>query len=767
MTQAMMQQTMKHHGDVHALAARLGERVPEDVREQIERLAGACCPPGRPLRLIVLGAFSVGKSTLLNTLIGEAWLHAAKQEATALPTFIEYGAVPATALVGIDGSELPVDAAGFRAAIACAPQGAACATLALPLSWLEGVSLIDLPGLGSVSAERQQYTAAQVRQADAVLYLLDPRGPGQADVDALRTVEQYGKRAKVVVARWDEVLAAQARGEPTPSLDAWTAQIEAQAGLRARLTGVSRDGTGRDEVIDFVARARAGLDAIRLRRFRAELRPLLLNALGLNEEARRACMADTEQAVAVLHANMMQQKQELFDLKASLYARQQDDRDGAVRAADAAVRAQRGDLERELGALASGNGTARDWEAFQQQGGALVRAALAGVATALSGQSARYGVLALPEGEVERLDIRLPPLASVEVTDFVDAAKMAALERAIHEKQLDIAASERRLGATGEGALNEVEDALRERMRVRAQVAAQPLRLVTEIVPGNGAAEIGKAVGELADIALMFVEPASAGAKAGAIVGNGAKAAKTAKIAESAAAAGSAAASAAAGGMRVMETVKEVAVVAPRPKFDKLGMLQALSLSFWGERIGMALGGAPRERQVVDQAALAEREQALAALDHEIAQARRELARRQDIVDEQRLTGWALEQGQRDLAHLQGEVESLAAQREQRGREALEMARAEHDAALERVAQRAVQEWVAGFDREAAAMAALLAGHVAAYWEGEVETAVGARAAAVDGMLERLRAAPEVRDAALAALEGEALALNACLEELA
>ena len=75
--------------------------------------------------------------------------------ATALPTFIEHGAAQSMVLVGPDGSTLPLDLDGFRQATSQAPDGAVGATLALPLEWLRDVTVVDLPGLGSVSAARQ------------------------------------------------------------------------------------------------------------------------------------------------------------------------------------------------------------------------------------------------------------------------------------------------------------------------------------------------------------------------------------------------------------------------------------------------------------------------------------------------------------------------------------------------------------------------------------------------------------------------------------
>ncbi|WP_306392284.1 dynamin family protein [Telluria beijingensis] len=656
--------------------------LPPALHGKVDDIASGCRLGAADLRLIVLGGFSVGKSTLINMLAGGPWLHAAREEATALPTFIEYGPAPAMALVGVDGSVAPVDAAGFRAATSDAPDGAACATLALPQAWLQGVTLVDLPGLGSVDAARQQYTAAQVLQADAVLYLLDPRGPAAPDIDALRLVAQYGKRVKVVVARWDEVVLAQARGEVVPNLETWAAQIESQAGLRVRLAGVSRDGLGREELLEFVGRARGELDAIRLRRFQAELRPVLQNALGGNAQAQRACALDSEDAASRMHGELMERKQELLALKGELYARQQQERDAALDGAETAAASGRAALERALGALAEPVLDDQDWEGFEQAGGAALRGALAALAATLSEQSRQYGELALPEGQVERVDVRVPPMPAVDVAAFVETGRLATLQQAVLDKQHEMQAAESRLESLPVVASADAEDALLARQLERNRVAVMALPRITEVTPGNGAAAIGRVVGELADIGVMFLNPALVGAKAGSLVATGAKVAKATVDVKKVASVVSA-------GVQVAQAIRtnpaagmldkgcmgplgnmQGPPIVPRPMLDKLKMLEALSLGYWGERIGMALGGAPTERQVVDPEALAQQKQALAQLDHEIALAQRELARQQDLLNERQLGGWALEQGRREIQRMEQEAAELARRRDARQEQA-------------------------------------------------------------------------------------------------
>lgn len=747
--------------DGRAFAADLAARLPASMHARLDALADTLAPAENMLRLIVLGSFSVGKSSLLNTLLGDTHLYVAKEEATSLPTFIEYGAATAMTLIGTDGSVLPLTAAAFREATSTAPAGAACATLALPLDWLQGVTIADLPGLGSVSLARQQFTAAQVLQADAVLYLLDPRGPGPADIETLRTVAQYGKRVKVMVMRWDEIVTAEARGEPVPNLATWAGQIEAATGLRLRLAGASRDGTGRDEVHDFVARARTDLAAIRLRRYTAEVRPLIANALGENALAQRACSADSEVAAQALHTELMQRKQELLDLKSALYQRQQDDKADAQRAAVAAVAEQRRLLEARLRPLAAPVQDAPALEQFQLACSAELRAAVAAIAVAFSSQSGRYGALALPEAQLAHLNIRVPPLPVVDSATFVETAGLAALERAVQENQARHAHAGNQLAVLPTAALGDAENLLHEKLRARSGLANQPLEYRTEIVPGNGAAQIGRIVGELADVALMFVNPATAASKAGAIVAKGGKVVKVAIDAKKVA-------SNVRTGLRVVQTMKGGPGQGkiPQPVLDKLALLECLSLGYWGEKIGSALGGAPKERLVIDEEARALQQQALAELDGEIQQAQRALARAQDISNEQQLIGWAQQQSESELARLEQEIVRMTEKRAQRAQQEQAQAEEEYRRAVQRVAGEAVQALLASYDGQGATMADVLAAHVAAYWEAEVDAVLTQRLADIDGLAAKMQDGAAAREATLAALRSEAEALEASLATL-
>ena len=96
------------------LLTLINTQLPSAWQEPINELAQSTLAQDSPLRLTLVGGFSVGKSSLLNMLINEKLLFTAKEEATALPTFLEYGHEKAMTLIGSDGSGLPLEVADFE-----------------------------------------------------------------------------------------------------------------------------------------------------------------------------------------------------------------------------------------------------------------------------------------------------------------------------------------------------------------------------------------------------------------------------------------------------------------------------------------------------------------------------------------------------------------------------------------------------------------------------------------------------------------------------
>lgn len=743
------------------LLTQLLAALPAVWHEPVEALAAATLQDNAPLRITLVGSFSVGKSSLLNMLLQEPLLPSALEETTALPTFIEYGSQRALSLVGQDGSLQPLDEEHFAQVTTLAPEGAACSVVSLPLPWLQGVSIIDLPGLGSTSATHRAYTQAQIRQTDAVLYLLSPSGPSASDMATLQLIQQLGKRVKVLVARWDEVEAAASRGEKTPSPEHWAGQIERETGLRTRLAPCHRLGLGREEILEFLQRTREDLDSIRLRRFQAELQPVLANALGQNAEQQRACRVASETEAQVLHQELVERKQRLADFKSGLYGEQQQDRSRLDLQASDGLTKQRQRLSGQLGELAQALKTEDDWERFGKQGSEQLNAAIRQMAHLFSELSASYGALELPASEVAEFNLRLPEPEKVSMDDFLDMGYLTPLQEALASQQAAQSSIEQQLASLNPQDLSEQEQMLHELTQQQNMLATEQLPMTTQQVDSGSGAIVGRMLGEAADIGLMFVAPATAGAKVASLVGKGARMANIAVNTSKVARAVSTGVKVAKGVQLGQKSVRGV----PQPVMDKLGGLEMFSLGYWGERLGSMLGG-PVTVQTVDRQALAERDAALAELESQRHALRRALARNEDIANERQLTGWALEQNQKEQVRLQSELTQLQLRAEQKHREALQHLQQERMSQLQRCAERAVTHWLQGFDRQAAAMSELLHAHVKSYWEERVTSLLDERLQDIDQLAAQTQATAQERQATLTRLIEDAQALQRTLATL-
>jgi hypothetical protein len=256
----------------------------------------------------------------------------------------------------------------------------------------------------------------------------------------------------------------------------------------------------------------------------------------------------------------------------------------------------------------------------------------------------------------------------------------------------------------------------------------------------------------MGDIALFFVNPATAGTKVAALVGRGAKVAKAVST-----------------GIKVVRHAKQGKSYKniPDPVMDKLGALEILSLGYWGEKLGMMMGGGPTEEMVLDHEVHAEQTRAIAELDAAILKLRQDLQCKEGLESQQQLTGWALEQNKQGQARLQTEILQLQQKAEQLAHEAQLATATEHRQAIKRYAGRAVEHWLHGFEQQGASMVAVLGERAREYWESHVDESLKERVAGMDELATSLHAAPQEKAERLAVLRAEADALTATLEVLA
>ena len=148
------------------------EQREQQIRGLLTRLAA-----GR-FQLAVIGQFSRGKTTLMNALLGEAYLPTGALPMTSVVTTVRYG-TRARALVRSHAAALPVEVpvaevARFvaRASAERTRRQVASVEVEIPAELLRlGFEFIDTPGVGSAIAANTATTLRYLPQADAVVFV--------------------------------------------------------------------------------------------------------------------------------------------------------------------------------------------------------------------------------------------------------------------------------------------------------------------------------------------------------------------------------------------------------------------------------------------------------------------------------------------------------------------------------------------------------------------------------------------------------------------
>lgn len=732
--QALLQQLPE------SLQAVAQERLQERLQERVEQTDH--------LRVSLVGAFSVGKSSLLNMLLGDDWLHTAQEEATALPTVIEYASSPTLYLVQQDGQQQPLDRDGFTQVTTHAPEGAKYAALQLPQPWLQQLSIIDLPGLGSTSAQHYQYTLMQVQQSDAIVYLIAPRGPAASDLQMLKLIRQYGKAVCLVVARWDEVEQAVARGEKAPNLAEWQQQIAHATGINQPLITAQRSGLGREPIQQFLQQCQQQLGQIRLQRFLAEIQPELQNALQLNQQAQQTCEAQTEAQIQQRHEQLLQMKGELIEAKAQAYSNQQTEQQQLEQQATQQVQQQRDVLQAELQLLSAG-----DWTAFLQQGEQALASGLASLAQQLQQHSAQYGALQLPEHTIRQLNLRLPEPESVDSNDFLEHAQLEQLKQRLTQKiteaqqmsasDVDVAQLNQYIGRT--------EEVLQQLVQDRHAILSTPIPEIERVLEDRGGEEMGRRIGNVLD-ALMIVIPAKAITTVVGKIGSLAKVATTTQKAVSTA--------------KTVTSTAKAASTASSVIAPVANMLSMLSLAEWGAKIGGLFDSAPEVVYQQDPALKAQIHQQAQQVHQQIQQLRDDIAQKEQLMSQQQMTGFALQQSQREIQQLQQHAEQLQRELQERQQQAAEAQQQQQRDTLERYRVRAIEQWLSQFDTQSRSMLHLLQQLAKQYWQHSIDQLFAARIAETEQLQGQLSALPEQKQAQLVQLQRNAHAIEQVLQQL-
>lgn len=718
-----------------------------------------------PLTICMAGAFSVGKSSLVNMLMGRQLLETALDETTALPTFLEYG----DALEfghGHAGRWSRISEDEFRELSTTVTEDSEYLSLAIDQGWLRGFQLVDLPGLGGNDVARRAFARSQIAAADVIVYMLAPRGPTSADLEQIKFAHQRGKHLKILVSQWDLVeQSVQELGQKRPDLAQWAEQISDATGFVGELLPVSIHGAGRGELLAFFDQIRRKTDEIRQERFAAEAKPLLGHAIEQLNQAIEVANADTDEEIARIRADLRQKRGELLQLRSEIADHRDEERTGlsaqfetaraeADRVFQDAAQASQARLFEALDADA--------WAGFITEINDAGGLALKTLIEATSDLHAAALDSTKLSAQWESLAFQFPVVELPPPDAWYDAAHAQRLQEQFEQLTAEIEAGEAQLPASMDPELYQA--LLAEITRIneaRHELAHVDLPTVerVDITSGMGAT-LGRMTGEIADIALMFVNPQIVATKVASVLGKGATAVKVGKAAGEL--------------VHGAKVLTGTAVTATGNKFGefidlasrRFGFLEKLSLGYWGERLGEFLEGSPQTVLEVDPAAKAARDAELQQYASRIAALQGELEELHAQQDAADASEYAMTLKKREKARVENNLEKVRQQAAQAEQEFEHQRRQRQSERIRSAATLAVDRARQKFAQQARGLEVKLFQAFATYWETHMDGALSEHQSALEALQTSLEATPERRVETLEGLQAHLNALKTYLSEI-
>ena len=187
------QNLMSCIGKLAAISNSRGDnKVKENLREIGEKL------DGNRFHLVVLGQFKRGKSTFINSLLGDKVLPTSVVPLTSIVTLLKYGEEEVVEVLFSDGNKTTISRNQLEEYVTergnpANEKKVKHVEVSYPSGYLkDGVFIIDTPGVGSTFENNTEMTYNYLPRVDAALFLLAVDPPiSQSEIAFLADVKDY------------------------------------------------------------------------------------------------------------------------------------------------------------------------------------------------------------------------------------------------------------------------------------------------------------------------------------------------------------------------------------------------------------------------------------------------------------------------------------------------------------------------------------------------------------------------------------------------
>ncbi|MCG6917662.1 MAG: dynamin family protein [Deltaproteobacteria bacterium] len=173
-------------------SSRGNKKIEENLKEISEKLAG------NRFNLVVLGQFKRGKSTFINSLLGDKVLPTAVVPLTSIVTLIKHGQRKTIEVLFTNGERKTISRDQLADYVTergnpANEKKVKHVEVSYPSDYLkDGVFIIDTPGVGSTFENNTEMTYNYLPRVDAALFLLAVDPPmSQSEITFLKDVKQY------------------------------------------------------------------------------------------------------------------------------------------------------------------------------------------------------------------------------------------------------------------------------------------------------------------------------------------------------------------------------------------------------------------------------------------------------------------------------------------------------------------------------------------------------------------------------------------------